>query len=171
MRFRRLTLRVTGAAVFGLLLVGTTTVGAQARPAPPGPGNSAAAKACQKGGWQNLVTSEGLAFASQDDCVAYAAHGGVLSLKPVARGTLTATWTFTDGLSVSGSGLVPGSEVDLHGDQDGMPVAPFAVGVVDANGTITWSFRPPCDLRQVYFTGTDLLGAVTSNTIPIGPYC
>lgn len=43
-------------------------------------GNSDSAHACQKGGWQTLARSERatLAFASEDECVAYGAHGGTL---------------------------------------------------------------------------------------------
>lgn len=69
-------LMFVAAAAFALFL--TTAAGALAKPAPPGPGNSPSAKACQKGGYQNLVTSTGQMFASQDACVSYAAHGGVL---------------------------------------------------------------------------------------------
>jgi len=45
-------------------------------------GNSANAKLCQKGGWQNLVRSDGSSFANQGKCVSYAAKGGVLQPKP-----------------------------------------------------------------------------------------
>jgi hypothetical protein len=42
-------------------------------------GNSANAKACQKGGWQNLVRDDGTAFANQGECVSYGAQGGTLT--------------------------------------------------------------------------------------------
>ncbi|MFN2560681.1 MAG: hypothetical protein ABR571_05220 [Jatrophihabitans sp.] len=76
-----MTLRVVAAAVFGVLLLGMTAISAQAKPTPPGPGNSPSAQSCYKGGWQNLATSTGQAFASQDACVSYASHGGVLTPK------------------------------------------------------------------------------------------
>jgi hypothetical protein len=41
-------------------------------------GNSANAKKCQKNGWQSLITSTGAAFTSEEQCVSYAAKGGVL---------------------------------------------------------------------------------------------
>lgn len=41
-------------------------------------GNSLTAKACQKGGWQGLVTSAGAPFVGQGDCVSYGAQGGTL---------------------------------------------------------------------------------------------
>ena len=45
-------------------------------------GNSANAKICQKGGWQNYTTSDGTPFASEDDCTSYAAQGGTLEAIP-----------------------------------------------------------------------------------------
>lgn len=91
----------------------------------------------------------------------------------VTTGTLTATYTFADGLSVSGSGLVPGSEVDVHfqGAPPDLPGGDFAVGTTGANGAFTWTGRPPCYWHDIYFTGTDSFGSVTSNTIFKGPYC
>lgn len=41
-------------------------------------GNSANAKFCQKGGWQELQSNTGDTFASQDECVSYGAEGGSL---------------------------------------------------------------------------------------------
>jgi hypothetical protein len=67
-----------GLAVVALLLsllVGPAIAGAA--PAP-GPGNSPNAKACQKGGYTNLVRSNGTTFASEEACTSYAAKGGTL---------------------------------------------------------------------------------------------
>jgi hypothetical protein len=44
-------------------------------------GNSANARLCQKGGWIDLVGSDGTTFANQDACVAFGAHGGTLKPK------------------------------------------------------------------------------------------
>ena len=41
-------------------------------------GNSDAAKACQKAGWQSLMRQDGTGFKNEGDCVSYAAHGGKL---------------------------------------------------------------------------------------------
>ncbi|GAA3623089.1 hypothetical protein GCM10022200_01630 [Microbacterium awajiense] len=52
-------------------------------------GNSAVAKACQKGGWQQLASSDDpyTAFASQDACVSHGAQGGtVVALQVESRG-------------------------------------------------------------------------------------
>jgi hypothetical protein len=42
-------------------------------------GNSATAKACQKGGWKNWVRADQTPFKNTGDCVSYAARGGVLT--------------------------------------------------------------------------------------------
>ena len=56
------------------LTVGVVTAAA-------GGGNSANAKACQKGGWKKLLRADGSSFAAETACVSYAAHGGVLIAK------------------------------------------------------------------------------------------
>jgi hypothetical protein len=66
------TLTKTTALIAGLLLA------ALAVSATAVAGNSAAAKKCQKNGWQTLVTSSGTSFASEEACTAYAAQGGAL---------------------------------------------------------------------------------------------
>ena len=89
------------------------------------------------------------------------------------KGTLTASWLLTrPPLTVSGSGLLPGSEVDVHYTfgYGGQPYD-YAVGMADAQGTFSWSEHPPCVWRDVYFTGTDSFGTVTSNTISVGQGC
>jgi hypothetical protein len=63
--------------VIGALAVVVSAVAAE--PAMPAKGgNSANAKACQKGGWQSLFTTTGGTFANQSECVSYAAQGGTL---------------------------------------------------------------------------------------------
>ena len=44
--------------------------------------NDSNAKLCQKGGWQNLYTSDGDTFASEKACTSYAAGGGTLTTTP-----------------------------------------------------------------------------------------
>jgi len=71
----------TVRAVFLVTL--TVTLGlfgfASSATAKGGGGNKTRAKACQKGGYQNLYTSDGERFESQDACVAYAAAGGTFA--------------------------------------------------------------------------------------------
>jgi hypothetical protein len=71
----------------------------------PGPGNSDAAKACQKGGYANLVGADGTQFANEGECVSYAARGGALVLDPGCRAAATAL-----GLNPAGYTIILGTE-------------------------------------------------------------
>jgi hypothetical protein len=68
--------------VSGLIVAAATA--AIAVPLALAGGNSDAAKACQQGGWQNLVRQDGTGFTNTGDCVSYAAQGGVLSTRSTA---------------------------------------------------------------------------------------
>jgi hypothetical protein len=73
------------------LIVGLIVVAASAAIMVPlafaGGGNSDNAKACQQGGWQNLVRQDGTGFNNQGECVSYGAQGGLLKAKPPAATT------------------------------------------------------------------------------------
>jgi hypothetical protein len=153
--------------VLGLLLAGTTEISAQAKPAPGGRGNSSSAQSCYKGGWQNLVTSGGATFASQDQCVAYAAHGGVFGAPKPAGASLVITDSavVVHGnctYDITGSGLQPGSNIFFY--QNSAPEG-AAAGIssdgVYAGGVATGSGN------NVYVTGTAADGTtvITSNTV------
>jgi len=90
--------------------------------ATAGGGNSDAAKACQKGGWMNLVRADGSSFKNEGDCVSYAAQGGALTTRyaqarsdcatyggTFAQGTGTTAWTCTDWVAHDAT-------EDIHGD-------------------------------------------------------
>lgn len=66
------------------VLSGAVVASAAAQPSGAGPGNSPNATLCQKGGWQNLLGSDGAEFANAGSCTSYAAKGGTLVPKPVA---------------------------------------------------------------------------------------
>ena len=55
-------------------------------------GNSASAKLCQKGGWQDLVSAAGASYASEDQCVSYGAQGGTLVPESVVAPCLEGGW-------------------------------------------------------------------------------
>ncbi len=90
-RIARLLLTCAALALAALAL----TAGAEAKDG----GNSASAKQCQKGGWQDLMGSDGTTFASEEECVAFAAEGGTLAPKP----TLQQQW---EAECVAGGGQV-----------------------------------------------------------------
>ena len=58
--------------------------------------NAPTAKACQKNGWPDLVTSTGSSFASETACVSYGAQGGVLYRKQSITFAALAAKTFRD---------------------------------------------------------------------------
>jgi hypothetical protein len=62
-------------------------------------GNAPGAKACQKGGYATLATSEDAytAFPDQDACVAYAAQGGPLTALIVVHGSAQFVWVEAGG--------------------------------------------------------------------------
>ena len=62
---------VAAGALMAAMVPGVTTAAADG-------GNSENAKACQKGGWKNLLTGAHDRFSSAGDCVSYAAQGGRL---------------------------------------------------------------------------------------------
>ena len=94
---------VAAAALTVSLSVGVASASA-------GGGNSANAKLCQKGGWMNLVASDGTTFASEQACVSYGARGGTLRPKPTCTGvtqtfdgtTTPAGWTVVNNTPVGG---------------------------------------------------------------------
>ncbi|MFN2561633.1 MAG: hypothetical protein ABR571_10110 [Jatrophihabitans sp.] len=137
------------------------------------PGNSPSAQQCYKGGWQNLVTSTGATFASQDACVAYASHGGVLSPKPTAFITLSPGYEIVQteqqcAFTFAGGGLLPTS--DLYAVFNSS--APADLGPVGGSGDFnnagigffTQTNGP--GVYTLYLTGTAVDGTpVISNTV------
>jgi len=56
-------------------------------------GNSAAAHACQRGGYAGLIGTGGETFANTGECVSYAAHGGTFATGIVIPAGQTLTFT------------------------------------------------------------------------------
>lgn len=83
------TAKVLISAVVMVVLSALLAGAVAAKPSGPGPGNSPNTKLCHKGGWENLADANGNGFANQDECVAYAAQGGVLQPKPEGEADLT----------------------------------------------------------------------------------
>jgi hypothetical protein len=75
--------------------------------------NNEAAKACQKGGWEALVTQTLSGFKNSGDCTSYAAQGGVLvkpTLQVVSQVNESCGYLCLKA-EVTGFGLKPGSSV------------------------------------------------------------
>lgn len=89
------------------LTVGVATATAGNGPGKGKGGNSAAAHACQHGGYKNFTRSDGTSFKNTGACVSYAAHGGTLVAKSQAQlhceafgGTFALGGTYSLGTSV-----------------------------------------------------------------------
>jgi hypothetical protein len=78
---------LAATAAFPVLAVNGTASAA------PG-GNSAAAHACQKGGYATLQGTDGTLFNNVGECVSFAAHGG--TLEPIAPPSVSVTFTPTN---------------------------------------------------------------------------
>lgn len=108
-------------------------VGAVAATPAGATGNSANAKLCQKGGWKNLVRSDGSSFKNQGKCVSYAAKGGVLTTPPA---TFQSTCQGLGGTYGTG-GTIAGFRVTDRCDWASVPLATF-LGAIDT----LWPFCP-----------------------------
>lgn len=107
-----------------LVLCGVLALAVGVSTATAGGGNSAAAHACQKGGWKNLVRSDGTPFKNQGECVSYAAQGG----------TLYPLYVFT---------------ADLSGANENPPTATSATG----SAVVTWNTATSQMTVDVAFEG------------------
>ena len=83
------TAKVLISAVVMVVLSALLAGAVAAKPSGSGPGNKPNAKLCHKGGWENLVDEDGNGFASEEECVAYGAQGGVPQPRPEGEADLT----------------------------------------------------------------------------------
>jgi hypothetical protein len=166
----RKVIALTGAFVALMLSVGVAASAA-------GGGNSAAAMACQMGGWQTMVRQDGTAFTNTGDCVSYAAHGGALvptgshliTFDEFPLGTLITTQYSSDGVVFSGT---PGPFISVDGANPTSPVLSPGAGF---SGTLDMEFVSPADgtspasVASVTFDVgyLDSLGGVTISTYDI----
>lgn len=106
-------LRVLALVLVMALGIATPPAASANPPAQANLGNSVDAHRCQKGGWEDLARSESpmTAFANQDECVSYAAEGGVIV--PLMVSYLTLGWVSPIG-TVTGAGLQPGAPLMMH---------------------------------------------------------
>jgi hypothetical protein len=102
-----------------------------------GGGNSDNAKACQQGGWQNLVRQDGTGFNNQGECVSYGAQGGLLKAKPPAVTKPIAVSAPLFNLDVNACSVTvpytPGIDTVLYG-VNGYPETPITHDVTVTGG-------------------------------------
>jgi hypothetical protein len=145
-------------------------------------GNSVDAKACQKGGWQQLQASEGQLFRNEGECTSYGAQGGVLVARPTLVFSPTVGFCISPGCwgQFTGTGLEPLSAVYLHYTFGGTPIS-WLVRYADESGNVSstgpFGWLPgegifACGgvVSNVYLTGTTASGAaITSNVVVDSP--
>jgi hypothetical protein len=165
--------RLRRTAVIALALLATLAIAAPAL-ATSG-ANAEAAAACQEEGFLDWTDADGNAFRNAGDCVSYAAHGGTLLpvvVDPVNPFSVSYRASGTNGFeaTVTGSGLEPGSSVDLLLTWGGEPVP---IGdVADASGDVTFTASGSCTsvgspLTSVSVAGTPAGGEHTEFPVPL----
>ena len=129
--------------IIGCLYLTLAPAGAKQR------GNSAAAKACQKGGYKSLFREDGTGFANTGECVSYAARGGAFKA-PVEPVTPMLEWSSSpdgDGFTVTlhGEGLLFPSNIAVMTTIDDGPT--MVTVPVLADGTAgPFSGSIPCEV-------------------------
>ena len=159
-------------AAFTLALLFTLGISA---PVLAGSGNSAAAAACQGGGYVDWTDAAGNAFRNTGACVSYAAHGGTLVpivVDPVNPFSVSYRPSGTSGFdaTVTGSGLEPNSSVDLFLTWGG--TSAFIGDVAGASGEVAFTASGVCTslgspLTEVAVAGTPAGGEQTEYPVPL----
>jgi VCBS repeat-containing protein len=154
--------------VVGVFAVaGVIVTAGSAEPAGPGPGNSPNAKSCEKGGWQDLVRSDGSVFASQGECTSYAAQGG--TLRPVNQGPVAeddANSVKEDAAPNSVSGNVLSNDTDADGDSLSVTsTGTFSLAhgslVINADGSYSYTLNNSDPAVNALNDGDTLIEAFT----------
>ena len=164
--------RIHRTAAFALAVLFTLALAA---PALAKSGNSAAAAACQDGGYVDWTDAAGHDFRNTGACVSYAAHGGTLVpvvVDPVNPFSVSyrPSGSFGFQATVTGSGLEPDSSVDLFLTWGGTTL--FIGDVADASGEIAFTASGVCTslgspLTEVAVAGTPAGGEQTEYPVPL----
>lgn len=169
-------------ALLGVLSAGVLGLGL-APAAWAGGGNSANAKRCQKGGWMNLVRSNGTTFANQDACVSYGAKGGTLEPKPTCTagsenfsedadesdpttfsgGTIDGPYGSEGDVRVQGDDWNGGFAAGAHLLFSGEGVSSFQLTFTHAVGSVTLDAQP-----GTFNSVTDTLTAYDASNTAVG---
>lgn len=127
-----------------------------------GNGDSDAAKACQKGGWEQLVRGEdGTGFRNVGDCVSHAATSGQV----VPRRTFTVSFSPSDlgpiycTTTISVSGYPASQAIPLTFDIPNFLQGTFSWLVTDATGT--GNYELPVTVGTIF--------SVSDGTISVAP--
>jgi hypothetical protein len=117
------------AVILGIAALGTSPQIAAAN------GNSAAAHACQKGGYLGLVGANGETFSNTGQCVSFAAHGGEFATEGIIV-PAGMTVTLTNTVLSACNGLTYGYEINFGDDIDVGGKAPGCATEAEPDTTI-----------------------------------
>jgi hypothetical protein len=134
--------RVLRLSVFALMLVMAMAV--LPNVAVAGGGNSAAAHACQKGGYLSLVGAGGETFNNTGECVSFAAQGGTFATGIVIPAGSTAM--LSNAIISACNEITYGYEVNLGADV-AVDTKPMGCATVAADGATVGPFSTAVLLR------------------------
>ena len=159
-------------AAIALAVLSTLVIAA---PALAKSGNSAAAAACQNGGYRDWTDAAHTPFPNTGACVSYAAHGGTLVpvvVEPVNPFSVSYRAAGANGFqaTVIGSGLEPDSSVDVFFTWGSTTL--FFGDVADGSGEVAFSPSGVCvslgsPLTEVAVAGTPVGGEQTEYPVPL----
>jgi hypothetical protein len=149
----------------GLVISGAVLIALALGPAAAQADNSAAAYACQDGGFVNYVRADGSTFSNTGGCVSYAAHGaGLVPVGLDASFVPDASRGIFEDVTVTGTGLEPGSTVTYSlipfgGDTRQGNFPTIGNSTVAADGTFSTGWETGCPLdRSFEFYATTAYG-------------
>ncbi|MBA3275643.1 MAG: hypothetical protein H0T72_07605 [Chloroflexia bacterium] len=132
-----------------LVLVGLLVVFGSGMQGGMAQGNSEAAHACQKGGWEQLKGTDGTLFADQDACVSYAAQGGMLITRTLPSITVSVAPAVVrasgdPGFTISGTGtnFTPNVWVHFQVQFHGVGTTWSHTFTADSQGGVNFNFTP-----------------------------
>lgn len=152
-----------------------------------GGGNSDAAKACQQGGWKNLMREDGTGFKNDGDCVSYAAHGGKLrscagsenfsefpefsTPSTFSGGTIDTVYGITGGILVQGSFFNGGFPDGTHVLFSGFVRSSFQLSFTNPTGSLQLQAQDNVDLTAstITLTAFDASSAIVGTAQFIDP--
>jgi len=144
--------------------------GAAAAPPESAPGSAPDVNQCKHGGWEQLTTSDGASFASQQECVRYVAQGSTPLPQTSASLAAVASNCFVFGggqaceLAITGSGLEPFAQVDYCID-DVVPCGDAPIGPgADADGNVDHLAVASCPAgRSIWVQSTTASGELIAS--------
>jgi hypothetical protein len=152
--------RRTVAIALAMLATLALATPAFARPGGNEGGNSAAAAACEDGGYTDWTDAEGNPFRNEGACVSYAARGGMLTAVEVNPFSVSYRPSGANGFvaTITGSGLAPFSGVDFILTWGGDPQ--FFDSIADASGEVMFDVSGACTSAGSPLTAVGAAGSL-----------